>query len=122
MLWFLVGCALEDQLDKVAVALRISTFGLSTRGGATDQTHILDLVREAILDKRIMLVDEGWDALLAPHEMPRVALLWPLEHEAYPRIVALTFDTVQTAPTALEADGPGCAQADTIDRLIGTGG
>jgi len=122
VLGFVVRDACQHELHEVAKALPVSAFGLFAAGSALDQPRILDLVSQAMSDHGIMPVDEGFQFILLPDEIPSVPFLWGLEHKAQPRIVALVLNAGEPSATTAEAYAARLSQADLVKSPIGATG
>src|SRR5262249_5862099 len=91
VLWFLGGHALQGQLDGVAEAVPVRSFGAWTGGGASQEPDIFDAAvpQQTIQDHGILPMDERADPLFPPDEPTLVAFMGWLEHEADPLRVSL---------------------------------
>src|SRR5690348_3495442 len=104
VLGFLVRSAFQHELDPVAVALAICASCLGTGSSAPNEADVLDRTTQTMQHHWIGPVDEGVDAILAPHEPACIAFLRRLQHEAHASIVALALHAVQATALALKPD------------------
>ncbi len=121
VLGFLIGNALQGQLSVVAIPLAIGPLSLWARGTPTQQTHKLDGMAQAMLDNRIMPVNESRKTVLLEDQKALIAFGGVVQDKVNALLIGLALDTVQATTTALEANFLGLAQADAIGGLIGTG-
>ena len=123
MLGLVMGHAFEHQLHKVALPLPVGTLSAWAGGLAPHQAGILDLVRQAVGDHRVIPIDARGNVVVVPQQVAlRASLVLGLQHKAHARIAALVLDAAQPSAAALEAYASGFAQADTIEGTVGTGG
>jgi hypothetical protein len=118
VLGFAVGNAFQGELHEVAITLQIGSFSLGTAGAATDQTSVLDRLIQAVLDDRIVSVDDRFELILLPKQIAPVACFWRLDHKTEPRIVALILDAGQAPSPAAKAHPLPVSQTDPVERLI----
>src|SRR6266702_1571755 len=75
-----------------------------------------------MFDDRVVPRDERRQCVLLPDQVALVAFLRLLQDKTQSGIVALIFDTVESAPPALEAHPFGLAHADAVEGTVGTRG
>ena len=114
--------AFQRQLDEVAKALSIGPLRLGAAGFALDQTRIFDAVIESVFHHRVVPVDEHSKLVVFPDEKALLALLWLVQHETQPSVVAFVLDAGKAPPSALEAHATGLSHTDAIERLVGARG
>jgi hypothetical protein len=91
------------------------------RRTASQQAGVLDFVRQAMGDHRVVPVDQRGKPVVVPQQIPlRASLALGLDDNAHARIVALVLDAIQSP--ALKAHAAGLAQADTIEGAVGASG
>ncbi len=118
-----MGQALEHQLHKVALPLPVGALGAWAGGAASHQAGVLDLVRQAVGDHRVVPVDQRPKLVIVPEQVALRASCGPrLQYKAHARIVALVLDAGKSAAPALEAYAAGCAHAHPVEGTIGTTG
>src|SRR6266567_4265602 len=111
--------AFQSQLDVVAKALSIGSLRLGAAGLALDQTSVFDAVIKSVFHHRVVPVDDRRQLVVFPDEIPLLALLWLVQHETQPGVVAFVLDAGKPAPSALEAHATGLAHTDAIEGLVG---
>ena len=89
---------------------------------AAHEAYVLDALREAVLEYRIVPIDEGWQLVVMPDEPGRVAFFGCLQHKTDPACVGLALDAVEASTTTAKPDLPRLSQTDSLRRLKGTGG
>src|SRR5207247_3451081 len=112
----------KDQLYRITKTLAIGPFGLRTGGLASDEPCILDAMLQAVFYDGVVPVNDGWEAVIAPHQTAGVAFLGSLQDKAQPGIIALVLHTIQAAPCTFEAHLLGLPHAHAIDSVIGAAG
>jgi hypothetical protein len=105
-------------LHEVPLAFSIGPLGTRTTGWALDQTGIFDAMGQSIGDHWVLPVDEGGKPVVLPQEIPTIALLRRLKHEAQPGIVALVLHAREAPSSALEADSVGLPQTHPVEGTI----
>src|SRR5258708_4471843 len=111
------------QLHEVALPLSVGALGAWAGGAASDQAGVLDLVRQAVCDHRVVCVDERSKPVIVPQqEALPASFVLGLQDKAHARIVALVLDAAETSPAALEAYPPGFAHTHAVEGAVGAGG
>lgn len=113
------GMPFEHELNGIAVPLVIGSFGVWGGCLASDQSHILDRVAQPIRHNGIAPIDERWDDEAVPQQKTTISGK-RVQHEAQAGIVALALHAIEAASTTFKAHAFGNADADPIDRLVGT--
>ncbi len=120
VLGLVMGQACEHQLYEVALPLAVGALCAWARGAASDQADVLDLVRQAMADHRVVPVDQGRELVVVPQQIPRPSsLVLSLQHKAHARIVALVLEAGKSAAPALEAHAAGLAHAHAVEGAVG---
>jgi hypothetical protein len=119
---FLIRDASERQLHAVALARSIGPSSTWAAGLANHQSGVFDRVCQPVGHHGILPIDERGDLVVLPHQIPGVALLGRLEHEAQSGIIALVLDAGEASSSTLEAHPVRLAQTDSVERAIGACG
>ena len=103
---------LQRQLHTVPLAVGIGSLGASTGGLARDEPGILDRVAQAVGHHRVLPIDQRGQPVILPQQIPGVALLGSLAHEAQARLIPFVFHTGEAPPSTFESHPPRMAQTD----------
>src|SRR5947209_13761030 len=105
VLWLLIGKPLQSKLRIVAIPLTIRSLCLLSACPTTKKAYILDPLIQAMLDHRIIPIDESRKMILLPHQITRIPFFWGLEDKPQPLFVGLALHAVQPSPFTLKPDG-----------------
>ena len=123
VLGLVMGQACEHQLHHVALPLPVGRLCAWAGRAAPHQAGVLDLVREAMGNHRIIPIDARGQPVVVPEQIAlRASCGLRLQHKAQSGIAALVLDAAQTSPPALEAHAVGFAQAYAVEGTIGASG
>ena len=111
--------ASERQLHPVALALFVSPLCVRTARLAHQEAGIFDGVAQAVDHHRIFPVDQSRQSVVLPQQVPGIAFLGWLEHEAQPGVVALVLHTGETPASTLKTHPSRLTQTHSVEGAIG---